>query len=229
QLWSKVIRKCCGPRASQGLWYEKLLTWNDLGLIEARQAVIDLRSSPDRGSSLQTLSDDQWDGVNAGIGLRVQNSSRIGIDVRDLVVAELQLEQVPFAKSRQMALIAIQGALGLIIDVIMRAQDILKIDTGAANNKVVTDVAVLIQLRGAQVGIERQIGPAVHIAPIVANSKLHHVALGNRGFNFRSRFVRSIRFRGLGGLSRIAGGLCGSTGLTARAGTLTGAPCGLLG
>src|SRR5262249_4089810 len=144
QLWSKVIRKCCGSRASQGLWYEKLLTWNNLGLIEAWQAVIDLRSSSGRGSSLQTLSDDQRDGVNPGTGLRVQNSRRVGIDVRDLVVAELQLEQVPFAKSRQMALVAIQGALCLVVNVVVRAQDILKIHSGTANDEVVPDIAVLI-------------------------------------------------------------------------------------
>ena len=78
--------------------------------------------------------------------MNVWRARGVGKDMRDFVVANLQLEFVVLSKAGKVALIAIETALAQIIQVISRAEHIIEIDACAADKEVVANVAVFVQL-----------------------------------------------------------------------------------
>ena len=66
--------------------------------------------------------------------------------MRDLVVTELQFEFAVLPERTQMTLIVKEGALRLVVHVVPSAEHIIKRNVGAANEEVLPNVAVFVQL-----------------------------------------------------------------------------------
>src|SRR2546423_7682450 len=98
--------------------------------------------------------------------------------MRDLVVAKLSSESAVLPETRQVTLIFVKAALGLVVQVVLSAEHTIEIDACPANIQIVTQVAIFVQLRSIQIRMEWKVGPAVHVAPKGAETKFDRASLG---------------------------------------------------
>src|ERR1700758_1575606 len=102
--------------------------------------------------------------------------------MRNLVVAELQLELAILAESGQITLVVIKGPLRLERHILFGMQDAVKMYVRPPDVEAIAQVAVLVELGSFQKRIERRsasqalsrlkVWPAVDVAPGIAHSKI---------------------------------------------------------
>src|SRR5262245_1285729 len=100
----------------------------------------------------------------------------------DLIVPELHFELAILPERSQVTLIVVEAALGLVPHVVAAAEQIFENNVRTANQDVITNVAIFVQFRRRQLRCERQIGPAIDVAPE----------------STKAEFNRASRFGGLG-------------------------------
>src|SRR5207247_427088 len=104
----------------------------------------------------------------------------------------MQFDFATLPEGPEMALIVKKRALRLVIHVVPRPEHIVEGNVGAANKKVLANVAVFVQLRGRQIRSERQVGTAIHIAPECSKAELNRTTLGFRRQRFRRRLLPGV-------------------------------------
>lgn len=110
------------------------------------------------------LADERGKIVDAGRGLHVESARGVAINVRNLVVAELEFEFSVVAEGGEVTLIAIERAGGLEREIVACVKDVVEVDVHRSNIKAVADVLILVELGGFQGRIERQFGAAIDVA-----------------------------------------------------------------
>ncbi len=93
--------------------------------------------------------------------------------MRDFIVAELDPELSVLAERRQVTLVAIQRALRLQREIVLGVQHIVELDVEVTDIKAVAHILILVELRGFQGRLKRQIGTPIDIARGEADAKIN--------------------------------------------------------
>src|ERR1700730_18619835 len=96
----------------------------------------------------------------------------------DFVVAELDLELAVASEGREITLVTVEGTLRLEGEVVFGVQHIVELDVEAPHIKAVAYILILVELRGFQRRLERQIGTPIDIARGEADAKINAAMLG---------------------------------------------------
>src|SRR5262245_30900758 len=100
----------------------------------------------------------------------------------NLVVPKLCFESAIFPNRREVALIAVEAALGLVSHIIASAEHVIQSDVATANVEVLPNITVLVQLRGSEIRFERKIGTPIYLAPECSDAEFNLAALNHCGF-----------------------------------------------
>src|SRR5262249_50970012 len=108
--------------------------------------------------------------------LRVQRASCVRENVWNLVVTKLHFEFAILSESTQMALIVIEAALRLVSRVASSAEHAIETNVGAANQEVLANIAVFVQLGCGQIRLEWKVGTAINTTPEGSETEFNRAA-----------------------------------------------------
>src|SRR5580704_7150134 len=107
--------------------------------------------------------------------------------MRDFVVAELDLEFAVASEGCEITLVTVQGTLRLQREVLLGVQHVVELDVEPPHIKAVAHILILVELRGFQGRLERQIGTPIDIARGEADPKFNAAMIGILVLAERSR------------------------------------------